>query len=109
MRMDSELCLQMERYVSGETSLSDLRRWRRSHLQAIADSSDPVTQRPYGTLAGLLAEYGIGHRPGHRSEESLQGELSAAVAAHGGPSDTAAAARPAAAVGVGTVLSDRHV
>jgi hypothetical protein len=73
MALDQQLADWIARYVAGVCTLEELRRWRRAHVQAMADHPDPATTALYGTLVNLLTEFSAGER----TESSLRQELAA--------------------------------
>ena len=75
MSILGELEAALQHYLDGGWTLADLRRWRRSHAQALADSSDPAVAALYGTLAHALAEHLSGDRTEPRVREALAAEL----------------------------------
>jgi len=75
MSISAELMAAVQRYIEGQWSLADLRRWRRSRAQELADSSDEGVVALYGTLAHALAEHLSGDRSEGRVREALEAEL----------------------------------
>lgn len=68
-------------FVSGRSSLSDLRDWRRRHIREIVSSRVRGVRPLYGGLAAVLAEYDIGHRDETSVREALARELAASLRA----------------------------
>ena len=75
MSIAAELEAAVRRYLDGKWTLADLRRWRRSCAQELADSTDEGVVALYGTLAHALAEYFAGDRTEGRVREALEAEL----------------------------------
>lgn len=75
MSLLADLEAELRAYLAGQRTLAQLQEWDAAHTLAIAAAQDEAAERLSGLLMLLMSEYSYGHR----SEESVQEELRAAL------------------------------
>jgi hypothetical protein len=81
MDVESELRVQVERYVSGQTTIRDLRNWLAMRMQELADSRDDEARALEGLAWLLIGEHDVGDYPEEQIRSALREELGASSTA----------------------------